>query len=147
MARAPFSRTAFLKSLWPLAIVAVVFELGLYFVMGARWFGFYGHAVTVLALVVPVAWLVTSRFTAQGFSRWPAWLFFSLVALAAILQIAYWTAFFSMSDLAAPLAMARGMAREALGPFELWALLAAALLAACLILRAAANGRPSGPRN
>lgn len=106
------SRARFLQNLWPLLVAAVVLELGLYLVMGQRWFSFYGHAATALVLILPLGWLFFSRFRALGRSRWWPGIFFALVGLAALTQIAYWAAFFSSSRHFVLLTMARSMALE-----------------------------------
>lgn len=133
------TRTAFLHKLWPLLLVAIALEAGLYLVLGQRWFGFYGHATIALVIVMPLAWIVTSRYRRLGLRRWPAWIFFGLIAITAIIQIAYWTVFFTSRDQAITLAIGRGMVLEHAGPFLIWAALLAAALGVWLVARAAAR--------
>lgn len=130
------SRARFLRNLWPLAIAAVVLEVGLYLAMGQRWFSFYGHAVTALLLVLPLGWLFLTRFRTLGLSRWWPGIFLALVSLAAIVQIAYWTAFFSSSRHFAVLAMARSMALERGEHLLGWAALGIALFGFVLLWKA-----------
>jgi len=130
------SRARFLRNFWPLAVAAFVLEVGLYLAMGQRWFSFYGHALTALLLIFPLGWLFLTRFRTLGLSRWWPGIFFTLVGLAAIIQIAYWTAFFSSSRYFAVLAMARNLALER-GEFMLgWAALGIAGFGSLLLWKA-----------
>lgn len=129
-------RAAYLHSLWPLLLAAVALEFGLYLLLGQRWFSFYGHATTALVIVLPLAWIVTSRYRRLGLRRWPAWIFFTLIAIAALAQIAYWAVFFANRELAIMLAVGRGMFLEYAGALLPWL----AVLAALLVLWLTARG-------
>lgn len=125
-----------MRNLWPLAVAAIILEIGLYLVKGERWFSFYGHAVTALVLILPLAWVVFSRFKSLGVSRWWPGIFFTIVGLAATIQIAYWTSFFSSSQHGVMLAIGRSMALERAEPYLAWAALGVAGFGLWLIWKA-----------
>lgn len=133
------SRTAFLQILWLLILLTVALEAGLYFILGERWFGFYGHATTALIILVPLSWIVTSRYRTLGLSPWPVWIFFGLIAIIAAAQIAFWALFFMSGQQGIGLAIGRGIILEYVEPFLLWAALAIAGLGVWLVIRAASR--------
>lgn len=109
------------------AIAAAVMRL----VLGAQWFSLYGWAVTVLLLLVPLgrALLQSSR------RRWPVWLLIAVTALAALIQIGFWLAFFHAGPSGLFLGIGRSMALPHLDTAARWSAGALALIWSILLAR------------
>lgn len=126
-----------------IAALALALALLLRLLLGARWFSFFGlAAVTLAALPFVVAALRRDAVT-RRLSRWPIWLTALLTALAALIQIGFWAAFFTLGADGAPLAIGRGLALDKAGFLLPW--LAAALAGLWLWLMTR-RGRPNASR-
>jgi hypothetical protein len=131
------SRSDFLTRLGLSAAVAVALAVALQFGQGVRWFSFYGWATLALVLVVMLAPAVWRRLGAQGFPRWPVVVLAVVIAVACLVQIGFWAAFFGLGTSGMPLGMVRSMLLGAAGPYLPWAAGLVALAAAWLLARAA----------
>lgn len=129
------SRATFLKRLATIIAFGAALALILYLI-NARWFSFYGAATTTLAVIIPLTWILTTRYRTLGLRRWPLWIFAALAALPALIQVAYWTVFFSSKDAAIPLAIGRSMILEKTEAFLLWPAFAIAVFGMWLTSRA-----------
>jgi hypothetical protein len=131
----------FLLGLGRVAIACVAIGLIVHFWMGARWFGFYGPAAIALLSLPFVARLLATRLPCAGLSRWWSLIYILPVAVAGIVQIAFWWLFFTKGATNPVFGVVREMARPALELATPW--LAAGLLIAWtgLVIRAT---RPGG---
>ena len=77
------------------AILALLFAVILRLGLGPRWFGFYGWATVALAAAPFVTWLLWKRLPSAGYSRWWSLLVGVPISLAALIQIVFWSVFFS----------------------------------------------------
>lgn len=140
------SRAEYLKGLALALAGSALLTAAIRIGAGPRWFGFYGPA-TVLLLMAPIlAWLLWRRLPSIGWSRW--WtLLFAVPALGlALIQIGYWTAFFTYGPSDPTLGVARAMLRA---NFEacLFALCALVLLSWVVLFAGAARTEPIGRNN
>lgn len=129
------SHATFLKGFISTAAFGAALALVLY-LLNTRWFSFYGPATTTLAIIIPLIWILTARYHSLGLRRWPLWVFAAAVAIPAIVQIAYWTVFFSNKDAAILLAIGRTMILEKTEAFLIWPALAIAAFGIWLVSRA-----------
>lgn len=131
----------FLLGLGRVAIACVTLGLIMRFWTGARWFGFYGPAAIALLSLPFVARLLARRLPRAGLSRWWSLIYILPVAIAGIVQIAFWWLFFTKGATNPVFGVVREMARPALELATPW--LAAGLLIAWtgLVVRAT---RPGG---
>lgn len=90
------------------AIASLVVTALLYFLTSARWFGFYGWAMALLAATILFAFPLLNRLRDKGRNRAWALLFIVPAALTGVVQIAYWFAFFKFG----PATPVPGIARE-----------------------------------
>lgn len=134
------SQQTYLRGLFTLASAVAVAAVVLYFAAGQRWFGFYGPATLVLSALPVIGWLVAKRYSVKGLTRWPVLLLIALIAIAAIVQIAFWAAFFSTGADGLGLAAGRAMILPLIEPW----LPAAALFAALLLAWAIGRGVYAG---
>ena len=94
---------------------------------GERWFSYYGWASVALA-ALPFLLVTLSRASrAKGLARWPVWIAAALTALPALIQIGFWSAFFTLGADGAMLAIGRGVVMSKVGDMLPW--LAAGLAA------------------
>lgn len=128
------SRATFLKSLAAITAFGAALALILYLI-NTRWFSFYGPATTALAIVIPLIWILSARYRTLRLHRWPLWIFTAAVAIPAMIQIAYWTVFFSNKDAAIPLAIGRSMVLEKTEAFLIWPALVIAAFGIWLLSR------------
>lgn len=92
-------------------------------VMGARWFDLYGLATLMLGAALPVFAALVRGLEQRGYPRrLAAWVVVPLV-LAALVQIGYWTAYFSSVSTGIQLGMVRLMVNLQLGHWFLPAVL------------------------
>lgn len=110
------------------AIAAAVMRL----VLGAQWFSLYGWAAIVLLLLFPLgrALLQSSR------RRWPVWVLIAVTAVAALIQIGFWLAFFHAGPSGLFLGIGRSMALPHLDTAARWSAGALALIWSILLARA-----------
>lgn len=87
---------------------------------GERWFSFYGAAAVVLAVLPFVLVTLTQAARAKGLTRWPVWLAAALTALPALIQIGFWSAFFTLGADGATLAIGRGVVMSKVGNLLPW---------------------------
>lgn len=111
------TQTAFLARLLGLAVAGGAIALVLRLAGGPRWFGFYGAALAVLAVLPLLHRLLGNRLAEHGRRRAAA-LFVTLpLGLLAAVQVGYWAAFFGGSAGGAiQLGVGRFMVRDWLGP-------------------------------
>lgn len=98
---------------------------------GARWFELYGVAIVILLALPLLAWLLWEGLALNGQKRWPALAVTLPFAIAALIQIGYWLAFFSSPDTGIQLGMGRLMYQIHM---ERYVWIAAAILAALLAI-------------
>lgn len=146
------TRTDYLGSMGTLFLAAALALLLLRPAAGERWFALYGPATVAIPVAVAGALVLARRFRTLAISARRALLFAVPLLLLAVLQIGYWTAFFSLGQRGVVLALARAVVLDVAGP---WMPYAAAVLAAALMwpLATAARlgtgdavGRPSRHR-
>lgn len=111
------THTAFRTRLLKLAAAGVMIALLLRLAGGQRWFGIYGPALAVLAILPPLHRLLADRLAERGSRRRRALLVTLPLALLALVQLGYWTAFFhGPASAAVELGVVRFMIRDWLGP-------------------------------
>ena len=98
---------------------------------GAQWFELYGVAIVVLLALPLITWLLWEGLAANGHACWPAIAVTVPFALAAMIQIGFWLAFFASPDTGIQLGMGRLMYQIHI---ERYVAIAAAILAALLAL-------------
>lgn len=104
---------------------------------GGRWFSFYGAATMALAAIPYLGFLLFARYRTLGLSRWPVVLVLLFIALASIIQIAFWIAFFTTGDQGLGLGIVRTMVMPYAKPWLPTALLGLATALLLLVLRGA----------
>ena len=94
-----------------LAIATVLLLVGfvLRWLVGQRWFDFYGAATLGLIGALPVLAALMRGLERRGRPRWLAWLLVAPPVVAAFVQIGFWTAFFSSTKSGIPLGLGRLM--------------------------------------
>jgi hypothetical protein len=108
----------------------------LWLVTDARWFNLYGVAAAVL-LALPGLHIALRRGLAGGGgSRLLVWLVTLPAAGAALMQIGFWTAFFTLPHMAVKLGVGRGIILERAAPYAIWVLAAYGLICLLVIARA-----------
>ncbi len=120
-----------------LTVLAAVLPAILYFAMGARWFSFYGWAATILAGLPVLMAILLKRYAAIGRRRWPIIVLGLVIALAAIVQIVFWAAFFGLG----PDGILLGAGRSMILPYIETALPIAAAGAAIAVVWAVWRGK------
>jgi hypothetical protein len=117
-------------------LVALLILLILRFATDARWFDLYGAASTVL-LAMPGLHLALRRNLAKrGRSRLFAWLVTLPASGAALVQIGFWTAFFSLPHMAVQLGVARSLVLDLAAPYTVWVLAVYGFICIFVIVRA-----------
>lgn len=136
------NRRTFLYQLSVAAAGSLVLAACLRFGFGARWFSFYGWAAMALTMVPFLTALLWKRLPERGLSRWWSVLIAVPVLAASLVQIGFWSLFFSQG----PADPMLGVAREMLRPFLDAALpyVTAALAVAALSLIGIAASAGSG---
>ncbi len=124
------SKQSYLTRIMATAIALVALAAILRFGLGERWFGFYGWATLALVGAVLLSSIIFSRYRKIGLRRWPTLLVLVPIAITALIQIGFWTVFFTAGLQGLGLGLGRSMA---IGYVEqalpaLIALLTAALL-------------------
>lgn len=131
------TRSTFLGRLAVAVLAAAAVAALSWLLAGPRWFGFYGWALAVLALVVVLWPALTRRMTALGYPRWPSYLVLGLAAVSALTQLGFWAAFFSLGERGIILGIGRTMFNEVAGPWLPWLATALTLALIGLVLRGA----------
>jgi hypothetical protein len=102
-------------------------------VMGSRWFDFYGLATVTLGGALPLFAALVRGLEVRGYPRrLAAWVVVPLV-LAALVQIGYWTAYFSSVSSGIQLGMGRLMLSLQVGHWILPAVLVCMIAAAVVV--------------
>lgn len=120
------TRSHFISGLAMTALTGLTLAAVLRAVTGARWFDLYGCATVVLVTLPAVAHFLFARLKEAGRSRAWALLYIIPAALLALIQIGYWTAFFTYGPSDPTLGIVRATIHAQLGSVLPW--LAAALL-------------------
>jgi hypothetical protein len=122
-----------------LVVIAGIILLGvaLRIAAGGRWFSFYGAATMALAAIPFLGFLLFERYRTLSLSRWPVVLVLLFVALVAIIQIAFWIAFFKTGDQGLGLGIVRTMVMPYAKPWLPAALLGLATALLLIVLRGA----------
>jgi hypothetical protein len=128
------SRYDYLKGMILTVSAAVVLAILTKLIAGQRWFSFYGPAAVALLTLPAIAYLISARLKSIGRSRWLVLLYVLPVALLALVQIGYWTAFFIYGTTNPTLGIAREMVRINLGAALPWLTGVLLLLWAWLLL-------------
>jgi hypothetical protein len=123
------------------AVLALLTVLILWFATDARWFNLYAVAAAVL-LAMPGLHLALRRgLASRGRARLLAWLVTLPAAGAALVQIGFWTAFFSLPHMAVKLGVGRSMLMERAAPYAVWVLAAYGLVCIFVVIRACGSRR------
>ncbi len=128
-------RNRFLLSLVGIAALTAFVAMALHLAFGPRWFSYYGWAAASLVATLALSRILRARFKAQGFSRWPRYLFTLPATLAALVQIGFWVAFFNGGPSANMLGPARSLLLAEIGPWLTPALAGVLLTGTLLIAR------------
>lgn len=131
------NRSDYLMRLLLTALGIGVLAILLHIVAGSRWFGFYGYATLVLVACAALSVILSKRYAALGLARWPALAILALIAIAAAVQISFWTAFFHSGTMGIGLAAGRSMVLPWIDVLQPYALTAAAVGVALLVWRGA----------
>lgn len=124
------SRTDYLGWLGTIALGAVVGLLVMRPLVGERWFGLYGLAAVAIPVALAGAVVLARRSRAVGRSPWRAALVAVPLLVLAVVQIGYWTAFFSLGAKAVPLVLLRAVVLDAVGS---WLTVAGAALSGLIL--------------
>jgi hypothetical protein len=89
------TRDAYLKGLGATLAFGLAAGLVLRLVAGERWFSFYGWAAVALLTLPLAAYYLWTRLPVTGRSKWRTLLYVVPVLLIALVQIGYWTVFFT----------------------------------------------------
>ena len=116
-----------------IAAVMLAAAVMLKLVASARWFDLYGAAAIALAGAFPILATLMRGLERRHRSRWLAALVVGPIVAAALVQIGYWTAFFSSTKAGIPLGLGRLMLQINAG-FIGWLLLALGVLATAYVL-------------
>lgn len=86
-------------------------------ILGDRWFSHYGAATVALCVLPAIGRLIWRGLAVHGMRRWPAIAVILPAAVAAIIQITFWTGFFASPAAGIKLGMVRGLFQTHVGPF------------------------------
>lgn len=120
------------------ALVGVALAVVLRLLLGGQWFSLYGFATVFLVTLPFVHRLLKLRLPLVGRSPRSAWLYTLPVGLMGLVQVLFWSAFFSSPDSGVKLGIARMMFWQYGGRFVPIAL--TLLLLAWIVMFARAAG-------
>ncbi|MBU1211464.1 MAG: hypothetical protein KJ587_09355 [Alphaproteobacteria bacterium] len=106
----------YLTHILSLAAAVMVLALALRLGGGTRWFGFYGLATLTLATIPFLGWILFRRYRNLSLSRWPIVAALLPAAIAALVQIGFWLAFFTSGPDGISLALGRSMVLPIIAP-------------------------------
>jgi len=129
----------FLATCAVIAAAAITLAAGLWMLLGSAWFSFYGWANVLLVSVIAFSVALWKRYRSKRFSRWPILLFAIPGIAISVVQIGFWTVFFSTGSQGLPLGFARALMRPFLDPALVMMTVLLASYALWLFLRAAST--------
>jgi ABC-type spermidine/putrescine transport system permease subunit I len=123
----------FLQRLGLLAAGCFLLAAGLTLGLGKSWFSFYGWATVGLATAPLLTALLWRRLPKKGWSRWWSLLVGVPVVTTCLVQIGYWSLFFSQGGSNPTFGVAREMLRPMLDAGLPYLLAVLSFTALCLI--------------
>ncbi|KUO56343.1 MAG: hypothetical protein APF80_15265 [Alphaproteobacteria bacterium BRH_c36] len=106
----------YLTRILSLAAAVILLALALHLGGGPRWFGFYGPATLTLTTIPFLGWILFRRYRKLSLSRWPIVAALLPAAIAALVQIGFWLAFFTSGPDGITLAVGRSMVLPIIAP-------------------------------